>query len=308
MPSSKNLPDFLVIGTAKAGTTSLYRYLKNHPDIYLSPIKEPKYFAFPETRPFFVGPDSKRRNQDPTIIWKLEDYSKLFEGRGKELAAGEISPQYLYCECSPGAIRTLIPDTKLIAILRDPADRAYSHFCHSRRDGREPLSDFAAALAAEDKRIAAGWWFNFHYRNRGYYAKQIQRYLEIFPCEQLLILLYDDMISDCAGLLRKICIFLGINENHKFDTKERYNVTYGEPRNLFFDRFLNSVGPTKRLIRAIVPPHVRLWMFHRLSALNLAPKPIFDRNVRQQLVSAFKPDIQKLEKLIDRDLSAWLRY
>jgi hypothetical protein len=307
MPPSSQLPNFLILGAAKAGTTSLHSYLKTHPGIYLSPIKEPLYFAFPETRPVFTGPNSKRRNQDPTIIWKIEDYRRLFAGRTSEPAAGEVSPQYLYRECSPGAIRKLIPEAKLIAILRDPADRAYSHFCHSRRDGREPLSDFAEALAAEDKRIAAGWWFNFHYRNRGYYAKQLKRYLELFPREQILVLLYDDMVSDCQGLLRRICAFLGVDENHGFDTTERHNVTIGIPRSLFLDRFLNSTGPAKRLIRRIVPADVRLSTFHRLNALNLAPQPAFDPSVRRQLVSAFKPDILELEQLIDRDLSAWLR-
>jgi hypothetical protein len=303
MQPSSALPNFLVLGAAKAGTTSLYRYLRAHPDIYLSSIKEPRYFAFPETRPSFVGPGSKRLQ----IIWEIEKYRQLFAGRTSEPAAGEISPQYLYCECSPGAIRKLIPEAKLIAILRDPADRAYSHFCHSRRDGRESLPDFAAALAAEDKRIAAGWWFNFHYRNCGYYARQLKRYLKLFPREQILILLYDDMISDCPGLLRRICAFLGIDESHRFDTTERHNVTKGIPHSVLFDRFLHSEGTAKHLIRAIVRPNVRLSMFRRLSSLNLTPKPAFERSVHEQLVSAFKPDILELEQLIERDLSAWLQ-
>jgi hypothetical protein len=307
MRSSSQLPNFLVLGAAKAGTTSLHRYLKSHPGIYMSPIKEPRYFAFPETRPYFAGPGSKKLNREQLIIWKIDDYRRLFEGRNSEPAAGEISPQYLYCECSPGAIRKLIPEAKLIAILRDPADRAYSHFCHSRRDGREPLSDFAAALAAEDKRIAAGWWFNFHYRNRGYYARQLKRYLKLFPREQILVLFYDDMVTNCPGLLRKICAFLGVDENHDFDTTEHHNVTYGVPRSVFWDRFLNSTGLAKRLIRTIMPADARLSAFHRLSALNLAPKPAFDPEVRRQLVSAFMPDILELEQLIGRDLSAWLQ-
>ena len=96
-----------------------------------------------------------------------------------------MSPLYLYQQCSPGAIRKLIPNAKLIAILRDPAERAYSHFCHNRRDGHEPLADFAAALDAEEKRIAKGWWSKYHYRNHGYYARQLRRYLEFFPREQI---------------------------------------------------------------------------------------------------------------------------
>jgi hypothetical protein len=307
MQSRSQLPNFLVLGAAKSGTTSLFRYLKQHPDIYLSPVKEPKYFAFPETRPSIIGPDSKRRNQDPTTIWRMQDYLRLFEERTCETAAGEISPQYLYCECSPKAIHREIPHAKLIAILRDPSDRAYSHFCHSRRDGREPLRDFAAALAAEDKRIQAGWWFNFHYRNRGYYAKQLRRYMELFPREQMLVLLYDDMVADCDGLLAKICTFLGVDAAHRFNTNEHHNVTYGIPRSVFLERFLHSVGPMKRLIRALIPAGARLSTFRKLSALNLGPKPAFDPSLRRELVEDFRSDILDLEKLIDRDLSAWLR-
>ena len=307
MQCHSRLPNFLIIGTAKAGTTSLHRYLGTNPQIYLSPIKEPKYFAFPETPPIFKGPDSDHRNYGLGVVWKLEEYRRLFEGRTNELAAGEISPQYLYCECSPGAIRQLIPEARLIAILRDPSDRAYSHFCHSRRDGREPLADFGAALAAEDKRIAAGWWFNFHYRNRGYYAKQLKRYLEIFPRDQILVLLYEDMAADCPGFLRRICSFLEVDETFEFDVTERHNMTRGIPRSLLFSRFLHSTGRAKHFFRALVPAHARRSVFKRLDSANLGPKPVFDPEIRRQLVSQFKTDILELEQLIDRDLSAWMR-
>jgi hypothetical protein len=307
MQPRSQLPNFLVLGAAKSGTTSLYRYLATHPEIYMSPVREPRYFAFPETRPILIGPKGIRRNQDPVIIWKTEDYLRLFEGRTSEPAAGEISPPYLYCECSPGAIQKMIPHAKLIAILREPSDRAFSQYCNNRRNGREPLRDFAAALAAEDKRIAAGWWYIYHYRNRGFYVKQLKRYLELFPREQMLVLLYDDMVADCDGLLEKICTFLGVDANYRFDTRERHNINNGIPRSLLFNRFLNSVGPMKQLVRALIPADVRLSTFQKMSDLNLGPKPLFDPNLRRELVSAFRPDVLELQKLIDRDLSAWLR-
>jgi hypothetical protein len=301
MPPGSQLPDFLVIGTARAGTTSLYRYLKSHPEIYLSPIKEPKYFAYPETRPVFIGP-----HRNSQVVWKMEDYRRLFQSRASEAVAGEMSPQYLYSECAPGAIRKLIPKAKLIAILRDPADRAHSHFCHNRRDGIEPLSDFSAALAAEDQRIVQSWWSSFHYRNRGYYARQLKRYLELFPRKQILILLYDEMVSDCPGLLKRICAFLGVEENHPFDTSERDNATVGIPRSLLLRRFLRSAGPAKSMIRTILPLATRSSLSHKFSSLILNPKPVLQPGVRAQLASEFKPDILELQEIIDRDLSAWL--
>ncbi len=300
--TASQLPDFLVIGTVKSGTTSLYRYLKSHPEIYLSPIKEPRYFAFPDARPVFVGP-----HRTLPVVWRIEDYRRLFEARTTEPVAGEMSPLYLYQQCSPGAIRKLIPNAKLIAILRDPAERAYSHFCHNRRDGHEPLADFAAALDAEEKRIAKGWWSKYHYRNHGYYARQLRRYLEFFPREQMLILVYDDMVADCHGFLKRICSFLGVDENHSFDTSERDNVTVGIPRTFILRRLLRSAGPAKSMLRGSVPLKTRSGLFQRFSKLLWAPKPEFRPGVRAQLVSEFKPDILELQQLINRDLSPWLR-
>jgi len=301
MQPASQLPDFLVIGASKAGTTSLYRYLKSHPEIYLSPIKEPNYFSSPETRPVIVGPPP-----GTPVVWRIEDYRRLFKARTTESVAGEMSPQYIYYECSPGAIRNLIPKVKMIAILRDPADRAHSHFCQNRRAGTEPLSDFAAALAAEDERIAQGWRPAFHYRNRGYYARQLRRYLELFPREQLLILLYDDMVADCPGLLKRICAFLGVDENYSFDTMDRDNVTRGIPRGRLLRHILRSAGPATSLIRKTLPGKLRASLFRRLSSLVLSPKPEFEPRLREQLVSEFKPDILELERIIDRDLSPWL--
>jgi hypothetical protein len=302
MQRASQLPDFLVIGTAKAGTTSLYQYLKSHPEVYLSPIKEPRYFAHPEVRPAFVGP---LRNLPR--VWKIEDYRRLFEARTTELVAGEMSPQYLYHECSPGAICKLIPKAKLIAILRDPADRAFSHFCHNRRDGIESLADFAAALAVEDERIAQNWWPAFHYRHRGYYAQQLKRYLRLFPREQLLILVYDDMVADCPEVLKRICAFLGVDESHSFDTTVRYNVSWGMPHGRLIHSGLKSALPAKRLIRAMLPARMRENLSRMASTVLMRRKPGLDPSLREQLVSQFKPDILELQKIIGRDLSPWLR-
>ena len=300
--TASQLPDFLVLGACKAGTTSLYRYLKSHPEIYLSPIKEPRYFAFPET-----GPVSVRPRRNVRGVWKIEDYRRLFAARTTERVAGEMSPLYLYSTCAPGAIRKLIPNAKLIAILRNPAERAYSHFCHNRRDGYEPLADFSAALDAEEKRIAEGWWSSFHYRNQGCYVRQLKRYLALFPREQMLIQVYDDMVADCHGFLKRICSFLGVDENHSFDTSERDNVTFGIPRTFILRRLLRYAGPAKRRIQETVPLKMRSSLFQRFSKLFWAPKPEFRPGVRARLVSAFEADILELQQIINRDLSPWLR-
>ena len=113
----------------------------------------------------------------------------------------------------------------------------------------------------------------FHYRNRGYYARQLKRYLEMFPREQLLILIYDDMLADCQGLLKTICAFLGVDQNHPFDTREWDNVTRGIPRGRLFRRALRSAGPAKNLMRAIFPANMRASLYHRISTVIMNPKP-----------------------------------
>ena len=292
-----------MIGAPKAGTTSLYRYLKSHPEIYLSPVKEPRYFAFPETRPVLVGAHGK---PNLPVVWKTAEYRRLFAARTTEKAAGEMTVLYLHSGCAPGAIRQLIPNAKLIAVLRDPAERAYSDYCNLRRIGLEPLADFAAALDAEEERIAQGWWAKYHYRGRGYYARQLRRYLELFPREQMLILLYDDMVADCQAFLKRICSFLGVDENHAFDTSERENVTAGIPRTFLLRFLLHRATHVRRRIQSaqrLKLPSSPL----KFPKLLFAPKPEFRPEVRAQLVAGFRTDILELQKILDRDLSPWLR-
>src|SRR5690606_4435051 len=117
----------------------------------------------------------------------LAAYRALFDDVTNEGAIGEASPIYLYAEQAPRNIHRHIPDARMIAILRDPAERAFSACCHTVRDGREPIADFRAAVAAEPERIAAGWPPIYHYVTAGFYARQLQRYFELFAREQLRI-------------------------------------------------------------------------------------------------------------------------
>ena len=139
------MPNFLVIGAAKAGTTSVYEYLKQHPQIWMSPLKETNFFALEGETLNFRGPgDQDYINR--FSITKIEDYLNLFQGVSNQVAIGEVSPLYLYSLKAPERIRHYTPDTKIIIILRNPVDRAYSSFLHLIRDGREQIRNFAQAL------------------------------------------------------------------------------------------------------------------------------------------------------------------
>ncbi|HWO81095.1 sulfotransferase domain-containing protein [Gaiella sp.] len=196
------LPDFLVIGAQKAGTTALYAYLRWHPGI--------------------AGPSWKEVSFFDRHWWRGEAwYRGQFPLRAGERLVGEASPSYLFHPLAPERARSLVPGAKLVALLRDPVDRAYSQYQHEVALGREPLS-FEDALAAEDERLVGeverliadprafsrAWW-DHTYTARGRYAEQLERWLEAFPSEQLLVVRTEDLGERPAETYASILAFLG---------------------------------------------------------------------------------------------------
>src|SRR5689334_11885254 len=167
------LPNFLLIGAAKAGTSSVFAYLGQHPDVFISPTKEPNFFALAGQDVHFAGPGDSIVNR--VSITRLDEYEALFKSAGKGMAVGEASTLYLYNPGTAEAIRRLIPDARVLAILRDPAERAYSSYLHMRRDGREPVARFEDALAEEDARVHNHWEHLWHYSRLGFYYAQLKR-------------------------------------------------------------------------------------------------------------------------------------
>ena len=218
------MPNFLLIGAAKAGTTALYDYLKQHPQVYMSPLKETNFFALAGDPLDFRGP-----GDDRTINhWSkttLEGYQIEYTWVDGEKAIGEASPLYLYSPKAPPCIREYISDAKLIAILRHPIERAYSAYLHMLRDGRETLTDFRQALEAEDARIRDHWEHIWHYKRMGLYGEQLQRYYDIFDPDQIKVYLYDDFCSDPGKVMRDLFFFLGVDEDFNPDMSSKPNVS-----------------------------------------------------------------------------------
>src|ERR687883_42510 len=156
------MPNFFVVGAQKAGTTSLYYYLKQHPEVYMSPVKEPHFFEGMQSEFYRPG-----RKVMPVTC--LGDYQALFQGVSNEKAIGEASASCLYSPKAPALLKGAIPNAKLIAVLRNPVDRAYSNFLHCIRVNREPLPSFAGALQAEEGRIRNNWGPLWHYKQKGFY-------------------------------------------------------------------------------------------------------------------------------------------
>lgn len=298
------MPNFLIIGAAKAGTTALYYYLKQHPQIFMSPVKEPNFFALEGQKPNFRGPgDGEAINR--FSITDIEAYQALFEGAENALAVGEASPLYLYSPDAPKRIRHHIPNAKLIVILRNPVERAYSHFLHFVRDGREPYTDFRKALMEEEKRMREHWEWAWYYKAVGFYFIQLRRYYELFDPGQIRVYLYEDLEEKPMGLLRDIFRFLGVDDDFKPDVSLRFNVS-GVPRNKIIHAFLSKPHPIKSLLKPLIPVKLRQRLVVTLRNQNLA-KPEFPTAVRRELVELYREDILKLQALIKRDLSHWLR-
>lgn len=305
------MPNFLVIGAQKAGTTALYNHLKQHPQVYMSQIKEPHFFAYEGEKLNFQGPRDLEVMKH-MVVSDLGDYEALFAGVSGEKAAGEASAMYLYSKKAPKRIRHYVPQVKLVAVLRDPTERAYSSFLHMIRDGREPLSDFGEALDVEQERIRENWGPIWHYRRMGFYHEQLSRYYETFEPGQIKVYLYEDLNDDPSGVLRDLYSFLGVDDSFVPDVSARYNAS-GVPRNErlhALHHFLLRPNPVKAALKPFLPRKLRQGLranlVNTLRNRNLV-KPPLPEEARRRLVEEYREDITKLQGLIGRDLSGWLR-
>lgn len=288
------MPDFLVIGAAKSGTTSLYRYLDQHPDIFMSAVKEPRFFALGEQPWPFVNDGGAGRR----VLDRVE-YQRLFAGARMDQRAGEASVLDLYMPRSVERIRTSIPSAQFIAILRQPAERAFSHHAMMRRAGVEPLT-FEQAIAEEDRRAALGWHPAFLYRRRGLYDAQIGRYQAAFGAQSLKVVLYEDLCSDASGLMSALYSFLGVSADFVPQVSVRHNEGGVAPRHPELFRLL--IQARRRLQ---VP--VR-WRVGRRLLSRLLLKPVaLSPETRDALTRLCREDVLCLSDRIDRDLSHWLK-
>lgn len=314
-------PNFIVIGAAKSGTTALYHYLKRHPQVFMSPVKEPRFFAFDAQDLHFRGPGDAELHQ--STILKVEDYQALFNEATTETAIGEASPVYLCSPKSAQKMQALVPNARLIAILRHPVERAYSHYLHLIRDGVEPFEDFAQALAAEPQRIRDNWEYRWRYRDLGFYSAQVQRFLAAYDRSQIKIYLYEEFDREPRKVLRDIYRFLGIDEDFVADTSVRYN-TSGVPRNKWLHNMLSKLqkatqakfdrpaqaqsasaaAPAKPSKSALVEKARQVGI--GLKNRNLV-KPPLAPEVRSALLADYREDILQLQDLIGRDLRHWLQ-
>ena len=291
----------MIIGAAKSGTTALYHYLRQHPQVYMSPQKETNYFAFEGQRASFNGPGDEDAMRD--TITTPDAYTEQFAGVTNEVAVGEASPWYLYSERAAENIHRCLPNVKLIVLLRNPVDRAFSSYLHVVRHDRENLR-FEEGLLAEEERIAQGWELVWHYRRAGLYVEQIERFLRLFAVDQIRYYLYDDLEKDLDAFLVRVYKFLGVDPSFVADTSLRPNAT-GVPRSRMVQHLVFKDNPLKALARTVVPNQVRYNLSQRLGELSIV-KPTLNDDTRRKLLRDFKKEILALEDLTGLGASVWL--
>jgi hypothetical protein len=312
------LPNFFIVGAPKAGTTSLYTYLDQHAQIYMSPLKEPSYFAF-EMRPENFSAEQRprlvreqlaldeylrgdlRQKRFGGLVSSWADYQRLFRNVTDEIAIGEATPCYLWSPSAAGNIASRIPHAKIVINLRNPADRAFSQYLQMMTEGlicRSFREQIEANLRCEHKQFGALWpLLEF-----GHYHRQVERYLQHFPRAQIHISLYEDLQQAPARLMADLFSFLGVNQNFDADLSRHHH----EPRIPKFTRaayYLKRWGLWLRL-RNLAPASLRRRVVPRM----FRPRASLQMSAADRgfLRDYYRDDITRLAALVGRDLSAWL--
>ena len=272
------LPNFLILGAAKAGTTSLYHYMNEHPDAFMSPIKETNYFCWQEM------PARKVR------VRSAEEYERLFDGATTQHAVGEASPDYLNSALAVDRIASMLPGVKLIASLRNPADRAYSHYLDRVRGLLERDS--------VEKAMQPGT----RYFDHGLYHSLLLPYMERFPANQIKVVLFDDLSATPLPVVQDLYAFLGIDASFQ-PALTRHNISK-LPRSPVASAL---AGRAAKVIHNLLPPSMRYTgLFTRAQRiLNTDPPPL-PPDLRRRMLDQYRDDITRTGTLIGRDLSHWL--
>ena len=294
--SSGMLPNFIVIGAAKAGTTALYWYLAEHPAVFMSPVKETNFFAYGVNGAGKLIYGNPELHQFP--VTTSGQYEQLFAGASDAVAVGEASPIYLECPEAAGRIRARLPDARLVCGLRHPVDRAYSDYLmYLRSRGRrlEPAHDLSPDAA----------WMqpDSHWMRIGRYHQQLKRYYDLFPRQQIHVFLFDDLSRNALATVQAMYRFLRVDPTFVPDFDTPHNIG-GMPSSMMLEKMLTS-----RALRLAVAPWVSPravnWV-RRLRTRNMRKAPPLPSELRRELTAHFRTDIERTSELIERSLTHWL--
>jgi hypothetical protein len=312
------LPTFLIVGAVKAGTTSLHEYLNQHPDVFMSPIKETNYFSDADMLFEHFNLDYKQDisthvdkylegNMDKKVhiahVRTWEQYQKLFRDVRDEHALGEVSNSYLYLPSTAHAIAEKLPDVKIIMILRNPIDRLYSQFLMNLRLGKIAEKDLLKEIQADQSKPIKGWGVSHLYLEVGNYYEQVKRYTDTFLPEKIKIILLDDFKKDAKREMKYLFQFLGVDESFEVDMSQKYNEA-GMPRFGKLNYFLTQTG-LYTLSKKVIPDNFKQKVKDIFYSKKTIPK--ITSQEKEWLINYYREDVNKLALLIGKDLSAWLK-
>ncbi len=296
--------NLFMVGAPKSGTTAFATYLNEHPDIFVAD-KELNYFSF--DLDFCTMKGEK---------WRItpEAYRAWFSGHGDTRYRGDHSVFYLYSKRAASEIHDFAPEGRIIIMLRNPVDQMHSQHSEMLYQGVEDIRDFAQALDAEEDRRQGRRVpprcqkvFGLFYRDLARYHDQVDRYFAAFGREKVRVMLYDDMVDDAAGTYGATLRFLGVDPDFapEFAVVNSNKVVRSTAAREFLRR---APAGARRMGRLLVRNETdRAALRHRLHAMNTQqrPRPSVNPELRRQLVAEFEPDVRRLEKLLDRDLTRW---
>lgn len=303
------LPDFIIAGTAKAGTTSIYYYLKNNPKIFFPKIKEPRFFSYGQYSHFDVV-HPLTNEVLPDHLTSFMDYIKLFEKAPDGTVLGEASTQYLYdykkvhknlSKFYGNAVRQI----KIIAILRNPVDRAWSNYSMHRNEGKEPLS-FMDAIREDviAERMASGWPIGYDYIGFGKYYEQLKFWHDNY--ENIKVFLYEDL-EDPKKMIIELSGFLGVDPYLDFDVDRKFNVS-GVPKNELFrvvSDFVFKKNQVKNFLKKVVPAQARYKLRTAAGSYLYKKDSPCDKST-SLLKDIYREDLLNLQKLLNRQLDGWM--
>ena len=292
-------PNFFLLGAAKAGTTALAAYLAQHPQIYMSPVKEPHFFTLENDRPNFHDPGDADR-----AVTRWTDYLNLFAGCRDEIAIGEASTTYLHSAKAARGIHHRFPKSRLVAVLRQPIERAYSAFVMYRRENREENRHLLNAIEQEHlgKHYAGEIGV---YLARGYYHEPLMTYFDLFGRDNVRVYLYEDFQQQPQAMLDDLHAYIGV-DNFQPDMSVIHNAG-GLHKRQVLKNLLTRPNPARFLARKLLPESLRVGMRERIKRFDLQKAPALDVETWTVLMEKYREDIVRLQDLIDRDLGHWLR-
>lgn len=303
------MPDFLIIGAGKSGTTSLDNYLRQHPALFLAPLKEPNFFGYESSTEEDLASDPAELKNYRQSVTDLPSYLNLFKASEVGQLKGETSNSYLYHADAPDRIKHYIPDVKLIAILRQPAKRLWSRYLHLSRDNRLPSEHLADCM---DRNSI--WWRRNDLIPEGFYFRNLSRFYELFPVSQIRVYLFEELNKSGEHVLHDIFEFLGVDASVKPKMDVRFNQS-GLVKDQRLHKLIGENGQMQRFAKFVLGSKYRAArenqllqkMVTRVRNKNLEHPKMDPAIERFLLHEVYGDDIRQLEGLLNRDLSNWLK-